>query len=262
MQAVSESKDASRSNRVVRTEVPNEQTAIEMTGKDRPGLFSEISAALADLHINIIEAHAWSHNARLACVAYISDQTENRIDDNRLATIEDHLTTVLRATTTSTTNGRNTGEDKDQEVTKSAGGLLEGEGSSKTTDVERRLHQLMLSVRDFDRPVNNAWGSTRSKSLPSPRTMKSAPARSSSSSSLECDKEKGKKRTNVSIESCDEKGYSIVMVQSKDRKRLMFDTVCTLTDLQYAIFHASVDSREGRAFQVRSLRYSIILLCK
>ncbi|KAL9267327.1 ACT domain-containing protein [Drosera capensis] len=78
-----------------------EHTSIEMKAADRPGLFSEISAALADLQCNIVEAHAWSHNARLACVACISDQSsDSPIDDLlRLATIEDHLTTVLRETT-------------------------------------------------------------------------------------------------------------------------------------------------------------------
>lgn len=55
---------------------------------------------------------------------------------------------------------------------------------------------------------------------------------------------------SVSIESCMEKGYSIVTVECKDRRRLMFDTVCTLTDMQYVIFHASVDSCGGYAYQV------------
>ena len=98
--------------------------AIEMTGTDRPGLFSEISAALEDLHCNIVEAHAWSHNARLACVAYISDQsTDTPIDDHRLAAIENHLTTVLRATTAS----KPVGEFTSQQEAKTAG-LPEGEG--------------------------------------------------------------------------------------------------------------------------------------
>ena len=75
-----------------------EHTVIEMTATDRPGLFSEISAALADLQCNIIEAHAWCHYARLACVAYISDPVSTTcIDDPlRLASIEEHLTTVFQ----------------------------------------------------------------------------------------------------------------------------------------------------------------------
>ncbi|KAK6162078.1 hypothetical protein DH2020_001919 [Rehmannia glutinosa] len=206
---------------------PGEPKAIEMTGKDRPGLFSEISAALADLGCNIIEAHAWSHNARLACVAHISDQSaDTPIDDHRLHAIEDHLTTVLRATTSKSA------ENPNQQEAKPAG-LPKGELST-TTRVERRLHQLMLSGRDFDRPPEQ----TRS---PTPGS--------------DSDDEE-RKSSVVSIESCVEKGYSIVTIQCKDRRRLMFDTVCTLTDLQYVIFHASVDSCEGYAYQEYFIRHA------
>lgn len=207
-----------------------------MTGRDRPGLFSEISAALADLHCNVVEAHAWSHNARLACVVYISEEsTDTPIDHDRLLAIEDHLTTVLRATTARSTNE----ESGNQQEVKTAYGLNpEGEGT--VTDVERRLHQLMLSVRDFESP--------NSKPINSPRM-----------GSPRCEiNDKEEKMLSVCIENCDEKGYSIVSIQCKDRRRLMFDTVCTLTDMQYVIFHASVDSRGGCAFQV--LRLLLLLV--
>ncbi|XP_057504557.1 ACT domain-containing protein ACR2-like [Actinidia eriantha] len=204
--------------------------AIEMTGTDRPGLFSEISAALEDLHCNIVEAHAWSHNARLACVAYISDQsTDTPIDDHRLAAIEDHLTTILRATTASNP----VGEFTSQQEVKSAG-LPKGEGTTNMTNVERRLHQLMLSVRDFDKP-------TKPMGLPL------------MSFGSHVGEEGGK--PTVSIESCREKGYSIVTVQCRDRPRLMFDTVCTIMDMQYVIFHASIDSQDGYAFQEYFIRH-------
>ncbi|XP_022728642.1 ACT domain-containing protein ACR2 isoform X2 [Durio zibethinus] len=211
------------------SEQTSEHTAIEMSGTDRPGLFSEISAALADLHCNVVEAHAWSHNARLACVAYISDQsTDTPIDDpHRLATIEDHLTTVLRATTTPIQSGPETASPQEAKTAE----FLEG---TNMTDVERRLHQLMLSVGDFDTPPFE-------------------PMRSSPSGS-DGDDEEGRK-TMVSIENCHEKGYSIVSIECKDRPRLMFDTVCTLTDMQYVIFHASISSREGRSFQEYFIRH-------
>uniref|UniRef100_A0A5B7BQ92 ACT domain-containing protein ACR n=1 Tax=Davidia involucrata TaxID=16924 RepID=A0A5B7BQ92_DAVIN len=216
-------KAKARASKLVQSEHPRERTAIEMTGKDRPGLFSEISAALADLHCNILEAHAWSHNARLACVAYISDQSTNTpIDDHRLAIIEDHLTTVLRGNTSPNPSGDCT--NYQQEV--KTAGLPEGREGT-VTNVERRLHQLMLSVRDFDRPMM----------------------------SLGSGGDEDGRKASVLIESCDEKGYSIVTVQCKDRRRLMFDTVCTLTDMQYVIFHASIDSHEGYAFQEYFIRH-------
>ncbi|KAJ9167720.1 hypothetical protein P3X46_019324 [Hevea brasiliensis] len=206
----------------------SEHTAIEMSGTDRPGLFSEISAALVDLHCNIVEAHAWSHNARLACVAYISDQsTDTPIEDPlRLANIEDHLTTVLRATGPRQPNN--------QEV-KTGGGIVAGEGTT-VTNVERRLHQLLLSVRDFDEPTGSPTTSYGSGSV--------------------SDSEEGGRKTVVSIENCDEKGYSIVSIECKDRPRLMFDTVCTFTDMQYVIFHASIrSSDDGYAFQEYFIRH-------
>ncbi|KAK6912590.1 ACT domain [Dillenia turbinata] len=207
------------------SESSSEHTTIEMTATDRPGLFSEISAALADLHCNIVEAHAWSHNAHLACIANISDDsTDTPIEDpHRLAVIQEHLTTILRATTATT------GTSLDQQDAKTAD--IHGGGEGTTTDMERRLHQLMLSVRDFDGP-------------PSPSMIPPG---------LEGGDE-GMKPV-VLIESCKEKQYSVVSIQCKDRPRLMFDTVCTLTDMQYVIFHASTGSNGDSAFQEYYIRH-------
>ncbi|XP_071690776.1 ACT domain-containing protein ACR2 [Rutidosis leptorrhynchoides] len=213
---VAASKIKPQTNKLYNTDLHKEPTTIEMTAIDRPGLFSEISAALADLHCNIVEAHAWSHNARLACVAYISDQSsDTRIDNHRLANIEHHLNTILHASNTSEKTSLDLTEQKDVKST----GLINAGGSEGTmTVVERRLHQLLLSVHDFD--------------VPHTQTVSVSSAKAS-----------------VLIENCDEKGYSIVTVQCKDRRRLMFDTVCTLADMQYVISHASVNSHGGSAFQ-------------
>ncbi|KAJ0248568.1 ACT domain-containing protein ACR2 [Hirschfeldia incana] len=208
-----------------------EHTAIEMTGTDRPGLFSEIFAAFADLHCNVLEAHAWSHNARLACIAYVSDDsTHAPIDDpNRLASIEDHLSTVIRATADPASNSTHVGH-KENETDR----FLAGQGKGcMNSNVERRLHQLMLSVRDFDEPF--CGGSL-----------------SLFSSKLEyCER----KTTSVTIGSCEDRGYSIVTVKSRDRRRLMFDTICTLIDMQYVIFHAALRSDGADAFQEYFIRH-------
>ncbi|PHU23865.1 ACT domain-containing protein ACR4 [Capsicum chinense] len=50
-------------------------------------------------------------------------------------------------------------------------------------------------------------------------------------------------KPDVRIESCVEiKGYSVVGVSCKDRPKLMFDIVCTLKDMQHAVFHATISS--------------------
>ncbi|CAI9267773.1 unnamed protein product [Lactuca saligna] len=219
-----------QTRKLLDTDLHGEPTAIEMTATDRPGLFSEISAALADLQCNIVEAHAWSHNARLACVAYINDQSsDTRIDGNRLAAIEHHLNTILHASITpENTCPESSSQHRD---VKSTGLIVAGGSEGTMTTVERRLHQLLLSVQDFDVPP------TRPECPPG------------ISLGMDAGGDQEAEKASVMIENCAEKGYSIVTVQCKDRRRLMFDTVCTLADMQYVIPHASVDSHGGYAFQ-------------
>ncbi|XP_008788826.2 ACT domain-containing protein ACR2 isoform X1 [Phoenix dactylifera] len=207
----------------VGTESCSDCTAIEMIGTNRPGLFSEISAVLAEQRCNVVEAHAWSHNACLACVAYVSDESTSAcIDDpNRLATIEDQLSTILRPTTIADDNPR--------------GAKTHFLGcDSSMSHTERRLHQLMLANRDFDGPPGQV---------------------STSLSSISMDHVEGGRKTVVSIDRCAEKGYSIVTVECMDRPKLMFDTVCTLTDMQYVIFHASSASHGLFAYQEYYIRH-------
>lgn len=86
--------------------------------------------------------------------------------------------------------------------------------SLAVTHTERRLHQMMFADRDYDR-------------MPMVRTRVDAPA--------------------VSVQNYLEKDYSVVNVHCKDRNKLLFDVVCTLTDMEYIIFHATVDTSGDRA---------------
>ncbi|KAG6513582.1 ACT domain-containing protein ACR8-like [Zingiber officinale] len=70
---------------------------------------------------------------------------------------------------------------------------------------DRRLHQMMFADRDYERT-----------------------ALSSSSPS-------------ISVQNWIERGYSVVTVQCLDRPKLLFDVVCTLTDMEYVVFHGTID---------------------
>lgn len=58
------------------------------------------------------------------------------------------------------------------------------------------------------------------------------------------------KRPNVSVVNLHDKDYSVVTIRSKDRPKLLFDTVCTLTDMDYVVFHANIDAEGPEAYQV------------
>ncbi|KAL6556310.1 ACT domain-containing protein acr8 [Orobanche gracilis] len=83
------------------------------------------------------------------------------------------------------------------------------------THTERRLHQLMFADRDYERKTII-------------RTT--------------CDEP-----TIVSVRNYLEKDYSVVNIQCMDRNKLLFDVVCTLTDMQYVVFHATVDTSDDTA---------------
>ena len=69
-------------------------------------------------------------------------------------------------------------------------------------------------------------------------------------------------RPHVTLRNWHDKDYSVVTIRCKDRPKLLFDTVCTLTDMKYVVFHASVDAEGPEAFQVLVIAIVIkLLLC-
>lgn len=180
-----------------------EHTTIELTGRDRPGLLSEVFAVLADLKCNVVAAEVWTHNSRMASVVYITDEaTRLPIDDAvRLTKIKDLLLHVLKG-------------DRDKRSANT-------EVSVGSTHKERRLHQMMYADRDYDVDETDCGSSNSDRSKPF-----------------------------VTVDNCADKGYTVVNLRCPDRPKLLFDTVCTLTDMQYVVFHATVIAEEAEAYQV------------
>jgi UTP:GlnB (protein PII) uridylyltransferase len=91
------------------------------------------------------------------------------------------------------------------------------------THIDRRLHQLMHADMEFD-----------DGALQGDAAAAAADG------------------TAVTVEHCEEKAYSVVNVRCRDRPKLLFDIVCTLTDMQYVVFHAAVTSDGIYGIQVRT----------
>ena len=188
------------SMRSVGVKQSTDHTSIELTGSDRPGLLSEVSAVLTHLKCNVVNAEVWTHNMRAAAVMQVTDEeTGSAITDpEKLSRIKELLCNVLK--------GSNKSRGAKTDV------------SHGVTHTERRLHQMMFADRDYERGNNE-----------------------------ELDE---KQRPNVSVVNWHEKDYSIVTITSKDRPKLLFDTVCTLTDMEYVVFHANIDAEGPEAHQV------------
>ncbi|TQE14356.1 hypothetical protein C1H46_000275 [Malus baccata] len=187
-----------------------------MTSKDRPGLMSAISAVLVELGCNITAAMVWTHSARAAGIFYMEDGLKGGPSTDPI-----RLAHVQEQLGNVIEGHHMNGEKRGVKLTTPAGGH---------TLTERRLHQLMYATDDYE--SCHGWdggGNSAHK--------------------------KGCDRTHVNIESCKEKGYWVVNVRSRDRPKLLFDTVCSLTDLQYVVFHAVVSSRGTMADQEYFVRH-------
>lgn len=180
-------------------------TSIELTGTDRPGLLSEVSAVLTCLQCNVVNAEVWTHNTRAAAVMQVTDEATGKAisDPERLSRIKELLCNVLKGN--NKTRGAKTAVSKG------------------VTHTERRLHQMMFADRDYER----------------------------------CDQEPTdeNRRPNVTVVNCYDKDYSVVTVRCKDRPKLLFDTVCTLTDMQYVVFHGNVNAEGHQAYQEYYIRH-------
>ncbi|CAN1295115.1 ACT domain-containing protein ACR4 [Linum perenne] len=206
---IQQSRSSFRSlRRSVGVQAAAENTTIELTGRDRPGLLSEVFAVLADLKCNVAAAEVWTHNSRMASVVYISDEaTGAPIDDpERLGKIKQLLLYVLKG-------------DRDRRSANTA-------VSVGSTHKERRLHQMMYADRDYDDLEEEFESSS------------------------------GRGKRVVNVENCLEKGYTVVNLRCPDRPKLIFDTVCTLTDMQYVVYHGTIIAEGPDAYQEYYIRHA------
>ncbi|CAA7393799.1 unnamed protein product [Spirodela intermedia] len=185
----------------------SEHTALELTGSDRPGILSELSAVIVKHGCQVVSGQAWTHNSRAACILYLDGQLSGGA---RLRELEDQLEHVVAA---------HHGPRERWRLR-----LRPAAHAASSVHTERRLHQLMHEDRDFEEEEEEAEATRK------------------------------KMAAKVSIESCREKGYSVVGIRSRDRPKLLFDTVCTLTDLDYVVFHATVSSHGPLAVQEYFIR--------
>ncbi|XVE85700.1 hypothetical protein DITRI_Ditri17bG0111700 [Diplodiscus trichospermus] len=95
--------------------------------------------------------------------------------------------------------------------------------SHSVTHTERRLHQLMFADRDYERTGDDVLDN--------------------------------RQRPNVDVVNCYDKDYSVVTIRCKDRPKLLFDTVCALTDMDYVVFHANVDTEGSESYQEYYIRH-------
>ncbi|KAM0033822.1 putative [Protein-PII] uridylyltransferase [Helianthus debilis subsp. tardiflorus] len=87
---------------------------------------------------------------------------------------------------------------------------------------ERRLHQIMFADRDYEKVEHEDVTGLKAE---------------------------------VSVLDCVEKDYTVITMRCKDRPKLLFDTVCTITDMQYVVYHGVVHTGKMEAYQEYYIRH-------
>ncbi|KAK6923169.1 hypothetical protein RJ641_011473 [Dillenia turbinata] len=175
---------------------------------------------------HITAAEAWTYNTRAACIIYIDDGLKGGpiSDPKSLAQVEEQIENVVEA-------HHKKGQKRSVRLTAPEAGR---------TRTERRLHQLMLADCDFDLPCDSYGGGSCNGS-------------NRSSNGLGHNYGKG---TQVSVGNYREKGYFVVHVKSEDRPKLLFDTVCAPTDVQFVEYY--IRHKDGFTLDTAGERQRVI----
>ena len=203
-------------------EGPNENVVeqvhvFEVAGPDKVGLTADLTEVLQDMGFNIIQAAVWTQSLVAAFVFSVQKEWEKAESPRKvLKEVAKKLQSVVQEGHTSNSLHNQV--------------LVEYETCvKKEQHPERRLHLLLLRVKaDPGDPKNNKISQKTSPLITDIPT--------------------------ISVSDCQQTGYTIVDIQCKDRTSLLFDTVCTLADMEVDVYHATIDSDGPNAMQEYYLR--------
>lgn len=206
---------------------------VEITTDDFPGLLSLVTERFYDLGMEITKLTQWAQRGRIAMIitaTYVglqahSDSEMTSVSDfdsnDILGKLQARLEEVF-----SSDNGRSTvalAQDY---------GLVRSE-----VYLQSRLHFLLaMDLEVYKSGKEVLWKGFK----------KEGDLRSLMNEDLE-----------VTIENEYHSGYTVIRVVSKDRPALLFDTLCTFSNLGYDIYHATIDSNaeDNTAFQEYFVRH-------
>ncbi|CAN0925065.1 ACT domain-containing protein ACR6 [Linum grandiflorum] len=238
---------------VIDNEASEDATVIQVDSVNKHGILLEVVQVLTDMNLVIKKAYISSDGGWFMDVFKVTDQDGNKItDEEDMDYIQRRLENdaSILPTLTGSVGVMPSEEHTSIELTGTAikdlkrlatikellCNVLKGNNDLNTAKTslsppgamskERRLHQIMLADRDYERVGRVGLGSLEDKSRPHVTVL------------------------NI------EKDYSVITMRSRDRPKLLFDIVCTLTDMEYVVFHGMVNtSGRKEAYQEFYIRH-------
>ncbi|KAG7673537.1 hypothetical protein Ndes2526B_g03010 [Nannochloris sp. 'desiccata'] len=244
-----------------------ETTVFELAGIDRVGILADVMQLLGHNGCDVRSAAVWTYRGRVAFVFSVTEKGKPVVDEMKLQRLRQMV----------------------EEIMHSAGGSFTVRTLKVRGEVhhDRRLHQLMLQEErlEWERAnarsgiwkLSNTNGAAKQSSFiknnnSSPtdsvmsvhddNTAEDATSNGNlgngngvNSASTEEYRSPKFDRPTIDISHCHQPDYWTVNIRCRDRTKLLFDSVCTLADMDFDIHHATIDSdSEGWAHQEFFLR--------
>lgn len=210
-----------------------ETTVFEASGVDRPGLLADLMQLMTQNGCDVRSAAVWTYRQRVAFVFSVTEKGRPIADEAKTRRLNEMMSEIIASS-------------KGSHTVRSI--KLRG-----VVHHDRRLHQLMLEDDISDWRSKHGGESTETDmggSLASPFESGSEKAVVEASfRSPKYDK------PLIDISHFSHSNYWTVNIKCRDRTKLLLDTVCTLADMNYDIYHATIDAdNEGYAHQEYFIR--------
>lgn len=202
-----------------------ESTIFEVAGVDRPGLLSDLLQLMTQNGCDVRSAAVWTYRKRVAFVLSVTEKGRPIADDAKTQRLCEMMAEYLQS------------KDGPHTVT-----------STKLRGIvhhDRRLHQIMLEDDIHDWRVREG---KQTQESPYVQT-------SQSDNDLASYRSPKFDKPVIDISHFSHSNYWTVNIKCRDRTKLLLDTVCTLADMRYDIYHATIDAdAEGNAHQEYFIR--------
>jgi glycine cleavage system regulatory protein len=221
-----------------------ETTVVELAGVDRCGLLADVTDLLTGAGCDVRSAAVWTAGGRVAFVLSVTEKGRAVEDGAKAARLAQALADMMGGHK----GGGGGGADRPHRSPPSppADCVVRLERVRGDVRHDRRLHTLLLREEARSWGHGGANGEDASPSPPAgPATPGSASAspdrqRAGGASSALHASSAALARPAIAVRPCSRTGYWTVTIACGDRPKLLFDTLCTLSDLEYDVFHATV----------------------
>ena len=204
-----------------------ETTVFEISGQDRPGLMADSMQLMTQNGCDVRSAAVWTYRNRVAIVFSVTEKGRAIPDAAKTKRLEEMLEDILRS--------------------EKGSHHVDAHNKKGIVHYDRRLHQLMLQddIEDW-RSKRKMERYQQSSNTQMPKVVSSDSFQSSENSfrSPKYDK------PVIDISYFSHSNYWTVNIKCRDRTKLLLDTVCSLNDMEFDIYHGTIDATpDGYAHQ-------------